>query len=190
MVTVTVLPSVDSRDDALVAELAGIVNAAYAVGEAGLWIEGTTRTEPAEIAEGIRSGGMLAARLDNRVVGCAYVRPLDRSTADLGMISTAPDRWGAGIGRRLVRFAEELMRSRGVTTMQLEVLVPKTGTHPAKERLRAWYTRLGYRAVRTVPVSEVAAHLASRLAAPCEFLIFRKSLTLHSSDELPAVRLS
>jgi hypothetical protein len=76
-----------------------------------------------------------------------------------------------------VRSAEELMRSRGVTTMQLELLVPKEWTHPAKDRLRAWYTRLGYLMVRSAPFERVAAHLASQLAAPCEFLIFHKPLT-------------
>jgi GNAT superfamily N-acetyltransferase len=166
----------DARDEVLVAELVRIINGAYAVGEAGLWLEGTTRTGPGEIAEAIRSGGMLAATLDGRLVGCAYVRPLHAGTADLGMVSAAPERWGSGVGRELVRAAEDLMRARGVETMQLELLVPKEWVHPAKERLRAWYSRLGYRVVRTAPFEEVAPQLASQLATPCEFLIFHKPL--------------
>jgi len=173
---VTLLGPDDARDEALVEELVDLINAAYAVGEAGLWLEGTTRTGPGEIAEAIRSGGVLAAGLEGRLVGCAYLRPLDAHTADLGLISTTPDRWGSGIGRRLVRSAEELMRSRGVTTMQLELLVPMGWVHPEKERLRGWYTRLGYEVIRSAPFEQVAAHLASQLAAPCEFLIFRKPL--------------
>jgi GNAT superfamily N-acetyltransferase len=176
MPAVKLLASQDARDDSLVEELVRLVNAAYAVGEKGLWVEGTTRIRPDEIAEAIRSGGMVAATLEGRLVGCAYVRPLDADTADLGLISAAPDQWGSGVGRELVRAAEELMRSRGVATMQLELLVPKGSVHPQKERLRSWYTRLGYEVVRTAPFEEVAAHLASQLAAPCEFLIFRKSL--------------
>ena len=125
----------------------------------------------------VRSGGMLAATLEGRLVGCAYTRPIDADTVDLGFISTATDRWGAGIGRRLVQAAEEAMRSRGAMTMQLEVLVPVGWSHPAKEQLRAWYTRLGYRVTRTAPFEQVAAHLAVHLAAPCEFLILRKTLT-------------
>lgn len=165
-----------ARDEVLVEQLVGIINAAYAVGEAGLWVEGATRTGPGEIAQAIRSGGMLAAALQGRLVGCAYVRPLDAGTADLALISTAPDQWGSGVGRELVRSAEELMRSDGVTTMQLELLVPKGWVHPDKERLHAWYTRLGYRVVRSAPFEQVAAHLASQLATPCEFLIFHKPL--------------
>jgi GNAT superfamily N-acetyltransferase len=167
----------EARDQVLVEDLVRVINAAYAVGEAGLWLEGTSRVRPDEIAEAIRSGGMLAATLDDRLVGCAYVRPLDRLTADLGLISTAPDEWGRGVGGKLVQTAEELMRTRGVTTMQLELLVPKGWVHPAKARLRDWYGRLGYRVVHSAPFEQIATHLASELATPCEFLIFRKQLT-------------
>jgi GNAT superfamily N-acetyltransferase len=167
----------DARDEVLVEELARVINEAYAIGEAGLWVEGARRTGPEEIAEAVRSGGMLAATLDGRLVGCAYLRPLDADTADLGLISTATDQWGRGVGSDLVRSAEELARSRGVRTMQLEVLVPKERQHPAKIRLRDWYTRLGYRVVRTAPFEEVAGHLAPLLAGPSEFLIFHKRLT-------------
>jgi GNAT superfamily N-acetyltransferase len=173
---VNLLAAGEAQNEAIAEELAGLINAAYAVGEAGLWLEGTTRTRPAEIAEAIRSGGVLAASLGGRRVGCAYVRPLDADTADLALISAATDQWGNGVGGELVRSAEELMRSRGVTTMQLELLVPKGWVHPEKERLRSWYTRLGYQVVRSAPFEQVAAHLASKLAAPCEFLIFRKRL--------------
>jgi GNAT superfamily N-acetyltransferase len=174
---VKLLAADEARDAVLVEEIVCVINAAYAIGEAGLWIEGAARTEAREIADAISSGGMLAARLDARLVGCAYVRPLDARTADLGLVSAAPDQWGSGVGRELVRHAEDLMRSRGVTTMQLELLVPKGWVHPEKDRLRGWYTRLGYRVVRSAPFEQIAAHLAAQLATPCEFLIFRKPLT-------------
>jgi GNAT superfamily N-acetyltransferase len=164
------------RDQALVEKLVCLINAAYAVGEAGLWVEGATRTEPGEIGEAIGSGGMLAATLEGGLVGCAYVHPLDVGTADLSLVATAPEWWGNGVGRGLVRAAEELMASRGVTTMQLELLVPKGWIHPEKERLRGWYGRLGYRVAGSVAFEQVAAHLASQLATPCEFLVFRKAL--------------
>jgi GNAT superfamily N-acetyltransferase len=135
------------------------------------------RIQPREIAAAIRNRGLLGARVEGRLVGCAYVRQLDAGTADLGLISTATDHWGCGIGRELVRSAEELMRSRGVTTMQLELLVPKGWVHPEKNKLQAWYMRLGYRVVRSAPFEQIAAHLAPQLAVPCEILIFQKSLT-------------
>jgi hypothetical protein len=69
-----------------------------------------------------------------------------------------------------------------IRLLALELLVPKRGNHPEKDRLHAWYTRLGYRVVRTAPVEEVAAHLAPRLATPCEFLIFHRPLTPRSPE--------
>jgi ribosomal protein S18 acetylase RimI-like enzyme len=166
-----------ASSESLASEVAEIINAAYAVGEDGLWVEGATRTNPQEVAGMIRSGGVLVATSDGEVVGCACVRPLDASTADIGFISTRPEFWGGGTGRKLVEAAEELVRSRGATAMQLELLVPKDGVHPAKERVRDWYTRLGYRVVRTASFEEIATHLNDDLAKPCEFLVFRKPLS-------------
>lgn len=184
-VEVELLAVEGARDGEIVEGLVRLVNAAYAVGEAGLWLQGTTRTTTEEIAEAIRSGTMLAATVDGRLVGCASVRPLGGDTADLGLVSAAPDHWGSGIGRELVRFAEELMRSRGATTMQLELLVPEGSTHPEKERLRDWYSRLGYRVTRAAPFEDVAPHLAPRLAVPCEFLIFHKPLASQRDRAVP-----
>ena len=95
----------------IVEGLVRLINDAYAVGEAELWTAGTTRTTPDEVAELIRTGGMLTARAQGRLVGCACVRQVDASTADLGFVSTDPLRWGGGVGRRLVDTAEELMRT-------------------------------------------------------------------------------
>jgi hypothetical protein len=57
------------------------------------------------------------------------------------------------------------MRTRGMATMQLELLVPEGSTHE-KQRLRDSYSRLGYRLTRTALFEHVAAHLAPRLAVP------------------------
>lgn len=48
---VTLLGPADAGDEALVAELVRVINAAYALGEAGLWREGATRTAPATPCE-------------------------------------------------------------------------------------------------------------------------------------------
>jgi GNAT superfamily N-acetyltransferase len=173
---VNALAPADAREPRLVERLVRLINDAYALGEAGLWLEGAWRTEPGEIAEAIRSGGMLTATDEGKLVGCAYVRPLDGATGDVGLLAAAPEEWGTGVGRELMRAAEDRMGSEGFTSMQVELLVPTEWVHEEKERLLSWYTRLGYRFVRRAPFEEVAGHLASQLATPCEFLILRKSL--------------
>jgi GNAT superfamily N-acetyltransferase len=87
-----------------------------------------------------------------------------------------PDAWGGGIGRALVEAAENLARSRGATTMRLELLVPRTGTHPDKERLREWYTRRGYTVAHKVPFEDSVPHAAPLLSAPGDILVFTKPL--------------
>ena len=171
------LEAASADDELLVEEVAGLVNRAYALGESGLWLDGWSRITPAEVAEAIRDGEMLVATVEGRMAGCAHVRRLDATIADLGLVSADPDQRGRGVGRELVRAAEELMRSRGLTTAQLELLVPEGRVHPEKDRLRAWYSRLGYRVVRTAPFEEVATHAASQLATRCEFLVFQKPLS-------------
>jgi deazaflavin-dependent oxidoreductase (nitroreductase family) len=163
-------------DRALMNELARIVNEAYAVGEAGLWVEGTVRTTPEQVADTVRDGDLLAASLADRLVGCVRVRAIDAATAQLGLLSTAPDQWGYGIGGDLVRAAEDLARARGAATMELVLLDSTDPAHPGKGRLRTWYEARGYRFVRAAPIEEVSLHAAAELAARCEWLVFCKPL--------------
>jgi GNAT superfamily N-acetyltransferase len=162
-------------DERVVAELVGLINRAYARGEAGLWKGDLGRTDEAEIAEAIRAGQMLVART-GRIVGCLRTRALDAATSDVGLIGVDPGAWGGGIGRALVDAAEELARSRGATTMRLELFVPRTGTHPDKERLREWYRRRGYSVTRRVPLEEFLPHVAPLAAVPGDILVFEKLL--------------
>ena len=60
--------------------------------------------------------------------------------------------------------------------MQLELLVPTTWSHPNKVFLHDWYTRLGYRPVRTTKLGESYPHLEARLATPCALAIYHKPL--------------
>jgi GNAT superfamily N-acetyltransferase len=169
--------SPDAADDAaMMSELAAIVNEAYAVAEAGVWVEGAQRATPDQLADTVRDGDLLVASRGGRVIGCARVRAIESATAELGLLATAPDQWGNGIGRELVRAAEDLARARGARTMELRLLDPTDPAHPAKGRLRAWYEGLGYRFARAAPVKEISSQAAAGLATQCEFLIFRKPL--------------
>ncbi|MFD0855651.1 GNAT family N-acetyltransferase, partial [Actinomadura adrarensis] len=105
------------------------------------------------------------------------VQRLDGETGEFVMLAADPEHRGRGIGRELVRFAEELSRERGLGTMQLELLVPKTWTHPSKQSLHEWYTRLGYRPVRHGSIEESYPALAPDLATPCDFVIYHKKLS-------------
>jgi hypothetical protein len=69
--------------------------------------------------------------------------------------------------------------------MQLELLVPRGRSHPTKEFLHAWYTRIGYRPVRTASIEESHPQLVPLLATPCDFVVYRKPLTAASPGVEP-----
>ena len=144
--------------------------------EAGLWMEGATRTTADEVAELIRVGQIAAARLRGQIVGSIRVQRFDEETGEFGMLAADPAHRGIGVGRELLRFAERKCRDEGLRVMQLELLVPRDWTHPTKEFLDAWYTRTGYRVARTGTIDEAYPDLAPLLATPCDFVIYRKDL--------------
>lgn len=179
MPSIELLSTTASTDAGLVAELTGLVNRVYAVAEEGLWVDGTTRTTREEMAGLIAAGEIAVAREDGsegRIVGSVRVQQIDEVTAEFGILVADPERRGEGIGRDLVDFAEERFRRRGVPTMQLELLVPREWTHPTKEFLDGWYTRIGYRPMRTRRIDADYPHLAPLLSTPCDFVIYHKAL--------------
>jgi GNAT superfamily N-acetyltransferase len=176
---ITLLPTTFASDADLVTELTDLVNRVYAVAEAGLWAAGATRTTSAEMADMIAASQIAVARRDERTVGVVRVRQLGPRTGEFGLLVADPGYRGEGIGRDLVTFAEQLSSERGLSVMQLELLVPRGWTHPVKDFLHAWYTRLGYRQVRTGTIDEGHPHLAPLLATPCDYVTYHKNLAPH-----------
>jgi GNAT superfamily N-acetyltransferase len=166
----------DADDAAFVARVVELVNLVYAEAEHGLWLDGTDRTNADEIAAITRAGQLAVARMDGKLVGAVRLQRLDGSLGEFGMLVASPSHRGLGIGRRLVAFAEAWARDQNLSRMQLEVLVPRTWTHPVKEFLRDWYTRIGYRHVRTGRLDEAYPALQPHLATPCDFTIYHKKL--------------
>jgi GNAT superfamily N-acetyltransferase len=175
-VEVEMLPAGAAGDRAAMAGLAGLVNDVYAAAERGMWVDGAARSSAAEFAELTRAGQIAVARVGAEIAGCIRVQWLDGRVAEFGMLAAAPAHRGAGVGRELVRFAERHAVAAGRRVMQLELLVPRDWSHPSKERLDAWYTRMGYRVVRTESIGEAYPLLAPLLATPCRFVIYHKEI--------------
>jgi GNAT superfamily N-acetyltransferase len=163
-------------DNATVTALTDLVNEVYASSEKGLWIEDAARTTPAELGGLVHAGQIAVARLDGRLAGCVRVRRLDASASEFGMLAASPAYQGIGVGRALVRYAEQRGRDEGSRVMRLELLVPREWSHPSKEFLAAWYGRIGYRPVRTGTVADSHPDLASSLATPCDVVVYEKPL--------------
>jgi ribosomal protein S18 acetylase RimI-like enzyme len=181
-IDIQLLPAAASDDAPLMRQITELTNDVYAVAEDGLWIDGATRTTVGEVTELTRTGQLAVARLYGRVVGCVRVQRFDKGTGELGMLAADPAHRGLGVGRELVRFAERRCRANGLGVMRLEVLVPRDRTHPAKDFLTRWYSRLGYRVARTGSLDEAYPDLVPLLATPCDFVIYHKDLGEDPSD--------
>jgi len=158
----------------VVADLRERINTAYTEAEEALWEPGFERIARERVVEIVAAGEMAVARAGGRIVGSVRVRRLDERTGFFGLLAVHPSDQGGGVGRELVRFAEELSRERGATTMELRLLVPREGDDPHKERLHTWYSRLGYRPVGRADFS--AAHPDARSRMPLDILTYRKRL--------------
>jgi hypothetical protein len=165
-----------AEDERLVGEVTDLVNDVYAVAENGLWVDNAARTTIDEMVQLIRAGEITLARRSERIVGCVRIQRLDTDISEFGMLAAASDQRSTGIGRQLVAFAERDSLETGRGTMQLELLVPRTWTHPSKEFLAGWYGRIGYTITRKGTIDESYPHLAPLLATACDFVIYHKNL--------------
>ena len=175
------LAACSADDQDLVTEVVDLVNTVYAEAEMGLWTPGTSRTSQEEVADYIRGDQMTVLGLGGRIVGCIRTQRLDAYTSEFGMLAAAEGHRGLGLGRGLVAFAESQSVEQGRSTMQLELLVPRSWSHPSKEFLTGWYSRIGYRIIRRGTMDEYYPHLAPLLATPCDFVIYSKDLTASPS---------
>jgi GNAT superfamily N-acetyltransferase len=173
---VGLLDATAGDDAGLVDELADLVNDVYATAERGLWRNGATRTTASELAGLIRAGEIAVATREDRHVGCVRLHDVTGDRSEFGLLVAAPDQRGTGVGRALLEFAEWRSRERGRAAIQLELLVPRTWSHPSKEFLKRWYGRRGYRLVRTGRLDDAYPHLAPLLATACDLEIHEKPL--------------
>jgi GNAT superfamily N-acetyltransferase len=126
------------------------------------------------VVEIVAAGEMAVARVEGKVVGSVRIRQPDPNTGFFGLLAVSPDQQGEGVGRALVLFAEDLSRERGARSMELRLLVPRGQRDPGKDKLDAWYSRLGYVSVGNEDFSASHPDITSRV--PLDILTYRKRL--------------
>jgi predicted GNAT family N-acyltransferase len=76
----------------------------------------------------------LFAEDQHRLLACLVINPLTPSTAKLRQMAVTPDSHGQGLGMMLVKDTENLLRKRGVQTVEMHARTSATG----------FYQKLGY----------------------------------------------
>ena len=74
---------------------------------------------------------------DAGIAGAVLLKPLSDSHVKLRQMAVSPSLRGSGLGKNLVRFAEELARAKGFRIMEMH----------ARVCARGFYEKLGYGAV-------------------------------------------
>lgn len=175
-IDIEILPPETSYDAVLMTQIADLVNRVYAASESGQWLPGTTRTTVGEIVEFTRAGQIIVARIGGLLVGSIRVHLLSPERGESGMLVSDPDCRNVGIGRELRRFVVDMLRNRGVKTLQIELLVPRDWDQASKRFMAEWNERSGYQVVRKGAFEEQYPDLAPLLATPCDFIIYEKNL--------------
>lgn len=96
---------------------------------------------------------------------------------EFGMLALDARHRGSGLGKDMVRFAEERCRTDwGLAVLRLELLFPTGFEHAFKVRLAGWYGQMGYEQMCVRNFADDHPHMAPLLAGPCEYRVFEKKL--------------
>jgi ribosomal protein S18 acetylase RimI-like enzyme len=169
--------------DAELPELVQLVNAAYRgtgsrtgwTSEAGL-IDGERVTLDALRREIAVTPGLRIYRLRDasQLLACVRIHDergaLGEPACHISMLAVRPERQAAGLGRRMLEFAETEGRGRGARVARMSVI-------SARASLVAWYERRGYRPTgETEPFPYEEACFGQPQRRGLEFILLQKFL--------------
>lgn len=153
---------------------------AYALTEKEIWGENYSRIGKEEFDELVGSDAVLIAWMDGQIVGSIYYYPLTDNTYGFGLLNADFKLTGRGIGRELIAAAERYAKTAGAAKMKIEILRPRDLVVPFKERLKNWYSALGYKHTETIDFLTYKPHRsekAKRMVNPSVFDIYVKELS-------------
>jgi predicted N-acetyltransferase YhbS len=144
-----------------VGAIARLINLAFAVER--FFVTGD-RISEADIRVRMTSGGFLVAeRDDGLIAGCVYTELRAGGRGYIGLLAVDPAHQRSGLGRLMMREAEQQCLRAGCTSIIITVVNLRTELPP-------FYRRLGYREQGTAPFTD------DRATADCHFIIMGKSL--------------
>jgi len=157
--------------------LVKIINRVYIESEAEIWLDGHERISPERMTEVVAAGELLIAEKDNDIAGCVHLERKSDNIYRFKMLVANPKFKGTGIGSLLVNYAEKVAIDRGAKKMQLELLVPTDFILEDKIFLKNWYSRIGYKKIKTLEVGYVHKGLEKLLKTGCIAKVYEKTLS-------------
>ena len=157
-------------------ELFEVMRDAFARTQAEMWGENYLRMPQSEFEKLIDEGIIFGALMDEKIVGCVYMRRVDAETATFGLLATHRDFEGKGIGRTMIAFIEQTARLSGSKYMTMDILRPRDFKSPSKDRLRSWYEAMGYRFTHSHHYGEIRPERAKELIRTSVFDFYRKDI--------------
>jgi ribosomal protein S18 acetylase RimI-like enzyme len=140
--------------------LTRLINAAFQV-ERPFFDEDRVNSE--RVRGFLATGEFLLAEDSGALVGCVYLE-LRQERGYVGLLSVDPPRQGTGLGRKLMRAAEDYFRAKNCRGVDLRVISQRTP-------LPAFYRHLGYAETGTAPFrSDV------RMKVPGHYILMSKEL--------------
>ncbi|CAN8071296.1 unnamed protein product [Agarophyton chilense] len=126
------------------------------------------------------SSRTIAGCVKTGIVKETVVGPLPEPTGYIGLLAVAGRFQSRGLGKRLMKFAEDHCRLSGVDRVSLDVL-------GVREDIIAWYERCGYRKtghpIDSAPFFKAKGEI---LLMPASFILLQKTLT-HQSENMSLV---
>jgi predicted N-acetyltransferase YhbS len=140
--------------------IAALVNRAFL---AESWFKSADRTNAEQVRYLLSKGVFLLLEQEERLLACVYLEPRD-DHAYLGMLSVEQDVQRSGIGRRMMREAEDFARRQGHVAIDLRIV-------HVREELPPYYRKLGYVESGTEPAPNFPG-----VTIPIHFVLMTKSL--------------
>ncbi len=133
-------------------------------------IAGDTRTDDAQLNKIMNQPGSVFLKYlndEHQITGCVNLQQYDKKIY-LGMFSVLPHLQGAGIGKQILKAAEEYAAHKKCIAIYMSVI-------SLRKELISWYARHGYSDTgKRIPFIE--DELTGKHLQPLEFIILEKSL--------------
>ena len=142
--------------------MVSLVNAAF---EQEAFFVNRPRTHAQQLEEHFRGGSFLLAHQGSRLVASVYYE-LRGQRGYIGMLAVCAECQRQGLGRAMMRAAEQVLRVAGCEVAELSVVDVRTLP-------RAIYGKLGY---REAGLAEVPEELRQKLTMPIQLIKMEKQL--------------